>query len=121
MLNSGAISLGVFDHPLNDYKGFAVSRILHDFYELDAQKVGFCGGGGLDARFDMTPIGFALNGLPPDTPQVGKCVQENAGRKLYAHDGSVFTCHFARAGRKQFFAGPGAERCVGFAGSAHDL
>ncbi len=38
MLNSGAISLGVFDHPLNDYKGFAVSRILHDFYELDATK-----------------------------------------------------------------------------------
>jgi len=24
-----------------DYKGYAVSRILHDFYELDAQKVGF--------------------------------------------------------------------------------
>jgi len=24
------------------------------FYELDAQKVGFYGGGGLDARFDLT-------------------------------------------------------------------
>src|SRR5215467_6926612 len=51
MLNSGGISLGVFDEQLNDYKGFAVSRILHDFYELDPQKVGFYGGGGLDARF----------------------------------------------------------------------
>ena len=40
MLNSGAISLGMFEHPLNDYKGFAVSRILHDFYEMDPQKVG---------------------------------------------------------------------------------
>jgi choline dehydrogenase-like flavoprotein len=71
MLNSGAIALGLFDHPLNDYKGFAVSRILHDFYEIDAQKVGFYGGGGLDARFDMTPIAFAMNGLPPDTPRWG--------------------------------------------------
>jgi choline dehydrogenase-like flavoprotein len=71
MLNSGGISVGVFEQPLNDYKGFAVSRILHDFYELDAHKVGFCGGGGIDARFDMTPIGFALNGLPPDAPKWG--------------------------------------------------
>jgi choline dehydrogenase-like flavoprotein len=72
MLNSGAISMGVFEHPLNDYKGFAVSRIFHDFYELDAQKVGFYGGGGIDARFDMTPIGFAMGGLPPGTPRWGK-------------------------------------------------
>ena len=72
MFNSGALSVGVFEHPLNDYKGFAVSRILHDFYELDAEKVGFHGGGGLDARFDMTPISFALGGLPPGTPRWGK-------------------------------------------------
>ena len=72
MFNSGAISVGVFEEPLNDYKGFAVSRIIHDFYELDAQKVGFYGGGGIDARFDMTPIGFATGGLPPGTPRWGK-------------------------------------------------
>jgi choline dehydrogenase-like flavoprotein len=95
MLNSGAISLGVFDHPLNDYKGFAVSRILHDFYELDAQKVGFCGGGGLDARFDATPIGFALNGLPPDTPKWGsafkKTLAENFTRtmEVFSHATSL--------------------------------
>ncbi|MGB9463883.1 MAG: GMC family oxidoreductase [Candidatus Acidiferrum sp.] len=72
MLNSGGVATAVFDEPLNDYKGFAVSRILHDFYELDQQKVGFCGGGGLDARFDMTPIGFALGNLPPGSPSWGK-------------------------------------------------
>src|SRR5580765_1182389 len=72
MLNSGAIATGVFEHPLNDYKGFAVSRILHDFYELDPEKVGFRGGGGLDARFDLTPISLALGSLPPDTPRWGK-------------------------------------------------
>jgi choline dehydrogenase-like flavoprotein len=77
MLNSGPSAMAVFEHPLNDYKGVAVSRILHDFYELDPQKVGFCGGGGLDARFDLTPISFATNGydmggLPPGTPRWGK-------------------------------------------------
>ncbi|MGC1615446.1 MAG: GMC family oxidoreductase [Candidatus Acidiferrum sp.] len=72
MFNSSAISMGVFEHPLNDYKGFAVSRILHDFYELDPDKVGFRGGGGLDARFDATPIGFAMGSLPPGTPRWGQ-------------------------------------------------
>jgi choline dehydrogenase-like flavoprotein len=72
MFNSNAISSAVFEHPLNDYKGFAVSRVFHDFYELDPQKVGFYGGGGLDARFDATPASFALGGLPPGTPRWGK-------------------------------------------------
>jgi choline dehydrogenase-like flavoprotein len=72
MLNSAAVSVGVFDEPLNDYRGFAVSRVLHDFYELDRAKVGFYGGGGLDARFDLTPIGFALGSLPPGSPRWGK-------------------------------------------------
>jgi len=72
MFNSSAVSVGVFEEQTNDYKGYAVSRILHDFYELDAQKVGFYGGGGLDARFDMTPIGFGFGGLPPGSPRWGK-------------------------------------------------
>jgi choline dehydrogenase-like flavoprotein len=71
MMNSGSSARAVFEHPLNDYKGFAVSRVLHDFYELDPEKVGFFGGGGLDARFDSTPIGFA-NDLPPGIPMWGK-------------------------------------------------
>jgi hypothetical protein len=48
-----------FDEPLNEYKSVAVSRVLHDFYELDP-KLGFYGGGGLDARFGLTPVRFAL-------------------------------------------------------------
>ena len=95
MLNSGAISLGTFEHPLNDYKGFAVSRILHDFYELDAQKVGFFGGGGLDARFDITPIGFALNAMPPGTPRWGSDFKKVLGNnftrtmEVFAHATSL--------------------------------
>ena len=72
MPNSGAMAFGVFEEPLNDYKGFAVSRVLHDFYELDHDKVGFYGGGGLDARFDFTPAALAMGGLPPGTPRWGK-------------------------------------------------
>jgi choline dehydrogenase-like flavoprotein len=72
MPNSGAMAFGVLSEPSNDYKGFAVSRVLHDFYELDHEKLGFYGGGGLDARFDFTPSAFALNGLPPGTPRWGK-------------------------------------------------
>jgi choline dehydrogenase-like flavoprotein len=91
MLNSGAVSMGVFEHPLNDYKGFAVSRIFHDFYELDSQKVGFYGGGGLDARFDVTPIGFAMGFLPPGTPRWGKGFKD-ALHHNYTRTMEIF-CH----------------------------
>jgi len=70
MPNSNVVACGVFDEPLNDYKGFAVSRVMHDFYELDP-KLGLYGGGGLDARYDFTPIAAALNGMPPDAPKWG--------------------------------------------------
>src|SRR5258705_13624055 len=72
MFNSGGVVTGQFEHPLNDYKGYAVSRVLHDFYELDPQKVGFCGGGGPDARVDFTPKNFSFGGPPPRTPRWGK-------------------------------------------------
>jgi choline dehydrogenase-like flavoprotein len=95
MINTGAIGFGVFDEPLNDYKGYAVSRIFHDFYELDMQKLGFYGGGGVDARFDLTPIGFATNALPPGTPKWGsgfkKALQQNYTRtmQIFCHGTSV--------------------------------
>jgi choline dehydrogenase-like flavoprotein len=72
MFNSGGVVTGVYEQPLNDYKGYCVSRVLHDFYQPDPQKVGFYGGGGLDARYDFTPITFAFGGLPPGTPRWGK-------------------------------------------------
>ena len=95
MPNSAAIAYGVFDEPSNDYKGFAVSRVFHDFYELDANKVGFYGGGGLDARFDFTPAAFALSGLPPGTPRWGKefkkALQQNFTRtfEIFCHGTSL--------------------------------
>jgi choline dehydrogenase-like flavoprotein len=95
MPNTGAIGFGVYEEPLNDYKGFAVSRILHDFYELDIQKLGFYGGGGVDARFDMTPINFVAQGLPPGTPMWGpgfkKTLHNNFTRtmQIFFHGTSV--------------------------------
>ena len=80
MPNGNVVAYGVFDEPLNDYKGFAVSRVMHDFYELE--KFGFHGGGGLDARYDLTPIAFALNGLPPDTPKWGKDFKKALSRNF---------------------------------------
>ena len=89
MFNSNARCVGLFEHPLNDYKGFADSRVLHDFYELDAQRVGFYGGGALDARFDFTPYFFALGGLPPETPRWGASFKDalshNYSRTMEIH------------------------------------
>lgn len=76
MFDSGAFCAGVFEHPLNDYKSANVSRVIHDFYEIDP-KHGFYGGGGLDGRFDMYPIGFAMLGFAPDMPQWGSEFKKN--------------------------------------------
>lgn len=71
MINGFTAAAGVFANPLNDFKSVAVSRVLHDFYSIDP-KHGFYGGGGLDARFDATPIGFALGALPREAPRWGR-------------------------------------------------
>ena len=90
MFNSGAFANAIYEHPLNEYKSQVVTRVVHDFYEIDANH-GFCGGGGMDMRFDALPIGFALNGLPPDAPQWGaefkKQIQNN-----FTRTATVF-CH----------------------------
>jgi choline dehydrogenase-like flavoprotein len=70
MYNGHTTAGAVFEHPLNEFKSVAVSRIIHDFYEADPKR-GYYGGGGLDARFVSYPIGFALRGLPPDAPRWG--------------------------------------------------
>jgi choline dehydrogenase-like flavoprotein len=72
MHNAHGLSNGVFEQPLNDYKGVQVTRIIHDFYATD-EKRGFYGGGGIDARplFSATPILHSMNGMPPDVPRWG--------------------------------------------------
>ncbi len=70
MFTGWALTSGVFEQPLNEFKSVLVTRVLQDFYETDPAR-GFYGGGGLDARLDFPPIGFALSGLPPDVPRWG--------------------------------------------------
>jgi choline dehydrogenase-like flavoprotein len=73
MHNAHSVANGVFEHPLNDFKGVQVSRMIHNFYEAD-EKRGFYGGGGIDARplFSATPIFHTLAGLDPNVPRWGK-------------------------------------------------
>jgi len=73
MANAHALVHAVFDEPLNEFKSVQVTRIVHDFYEHDAQR-GFYGGGGIDARAFVqgSPLMFAESGLPPDAPRWGK-------------------------------------------------
>ena len=70
MFNTDCVSMGKFEHPLNEYKSIEVTRLIHDFYEIDP-KQGFYGGGGIDARFLFYPISFSMWGLPQHVPQWG--------------------------------------------------
>jgi len=92
MFNGGVSCFGQYEHPLNEYKSQVVTRVVHDFYEIDP-KLGFFGGGGLDMRFDMFPISFALNGLPPDVPRWGaeykKQIERNFTRTAYVFGHSM--------------------------------
>lgn len=85
MLDTGSFALGVFEQPLNDFKSVRVTRVVQDFYDSDPKR-GFYGGGGIDARFEFYPIGFALNGLPPNVPRWGagfkKALRENFNRTM---------------------------------------
>ncbi len=83
MFNGGSSTTGRFEHPTNEYKGHVVSRIILDFYEADPKR-GFYGGGGIDARFNNGPIGFAVNGLPEDLPAWGSEFKR-ALRDYYTH------------------------------------
>ena len=70
MWDNGVLASGVFEHPLNEYKSIQVTRVIHDYYAADPKR-GFYGGGGIDARFQYYPAGFALFGLPENSPQWG--------------------------------------------------
>ncbi|MGH7560260.1 MAG: GMC family oxidoreductase [Gemmatimonadales bacterium] len=71
MFNGNPGVFGVFEHPLNEHRGAQVTRIAWDYYDSDPKR-GFYGGGGLDGRYQIYPINFALGGLPPDGPQWGR-------------------------------------------------
>jgi len=65
MFNTYAEVHAVFEHPLNEYKSVQVTRIVHDFYDADAKR-GFYGGGGLDGRIGPNPIAWSLFAPPAE-------------------------------------------------------
>jgi choline dehydrogenase-like flavoprotein len=87
MWDLGGMASGLFDHPLNEYKGPQVSRLIHDYYAADPKR-GFYGGAGIDARFQWYPISFGLDGLPPDAPKWGGDYKKMLG-KYFTHTFSV--------------------------------
>jgi choline dehydrogenase-like flavoprotein len=87
MFDNGGFAMGVFEHPLNEFKSIVVTRVLHDFYRSDPKR-GFYGGGGLDSRFDYYPAGFALDGMPKDIPQWGGEWKRTVGQ-YFSHMGGV--------------------------------
>ena len=78
MFNSHSRARAVFEHPLNDFKGVQVTRMLHEFYDTDPTR-GFYGGGGIDARpFNgATPIGFAQASVRPGSRNWGAEYKKN--------------------------------------------
>jgi choline dehydrogenase-like flavoprotein len=78
MHNSHSRARASFEHPLHDYKGVQVTRMLHEFYESDPAR-GFYGGGGIDARpyIGATPVGFAHAGARPGSRNWGADFMKN--------------------------------------------
>jgi choline dehydrogenase-like flavoprotein len=73
MFNKGGGAEARFENPLNEYKGAAVTRILHDFYDSDPAR-GFYGGGGFTAR-SAAPLTWGQN-VPEGTPTWGSGFKE---------------------------------------------
>jgi choline dehydrogenase-like flavoprotein len=94
MWDNGSFASALLDHPLNEFKSIQVTRLIHDYYRADPKR-GFYGGGGIDARFDFYPAGFALFGLPDDAPKWGIEYKKTVGSyftrtmSLLAHSTSL--------------------------------
>ncbi|MEP6781103.1 MAG: GMC family oxidoreductase [Gemmatimonadaceae bacterium] len=69
MFNGDGSANGEFEHEVAGHKGPVVSRISHEFYELD-KKLGLFGGGGFDFRVDVPALFYTMS-MPEDFPQWG--------------------------------------------------
>ena len=85
MLGNGAGASGLFERPLNEYKGVISGVGIVDFVPSDPKR-GFYGGGRLTARGYETPLTMGLNGLSPNAPRWGagykKALREEANHKM---------------------------------------
>jgi choline dehydrogenase-like flavoprotein len=63
MTGNGGGATGLFEHPLNEYKGCVTGAAIVDYVPNDTQKRGFYGGGRMTARGFTTPIEYGLGGV----------------------------------------------------------
>jgi choline dehydrogenase-like flavoprotein len=75
MLGNTVSANGLFEHPLNDYKGLVTGAAIVDFVPTDPKR-GFYGGGRMTARGFDTPINYALRGLSPGSPRWGSAYKK---------------------------------------------
>jgi choline dehydrogenase-like flavoprotein len=85
MLGNVVNANGLFEHPLNDYKGVVSGAAIVDYVPTDPTR-GFYGGGRLTARGYATPISYGLGGLSPNAPRWGagykRALREESRHKM---------------------------------------
>lgn len=75
MFNGQTLANGTFEHPLNEFKGPQVTRVLWDWYETDPDR-GFYGGGGMDGRMSLGPVMYSALSKPADVPAFGSAFKD---------------------------------------------
>lgn len=90
MFNVNSGTWGVFEHPLNEYKGVVATQVVMDFYDSDPSR-GFYGGGGMDARFTIGPAFYGIfEGTVPGEPTWGASFKRHL-RETYSRSMMVAT------------------------------
>src|SRR3984957_8426072 len=85
MSGNGGGATGLFEQPLNEYKGCVTGAAVVSFVPNDVKNRGFYGGARMTARGQQSPIEYGLGG-PHGAPAWGadykKALMEQTNRKL---------------------------------------
>jgi choline dehydrogenase-like flavoprotein len=85
MSGNGGGATGLFENPLNEYKGCVTGAAVVSFVPNDVKNRGFYGGARMTARGQQSPIEYGLGG-PHGAPSWGagykKALMEQTNRKL---------------------------------------
>jgi choline dehydrogenase-like flavoprotein len=85
MSGNGGGASGLFEHPLNEYKGCVTGAAILDFVPNDVKGRGFYGGGRMTARGFTSPIEYGLGGVhgaPSWGAAYKKALIEQANRRM---------------------------------------
>ena len=65
MWDNGGLAMGLFEHPLNEYKGIQVTRVVHDYYRADPKR-GLYGAHTMAVLAHTTSLAQLRNSISPD-------------------------------------------------------